>query len=149
MRSNAFSLVRFLDALDIDGLLPKTILYSINPGDNASLGTIASCFQTDEIINKIQHGSAWWFNDTKVGMEEQLTQLAAVGVLGNFVGMLTDSRSLLSYPRHEYFRRILCNIIGNWVENGELPRDLASLGAIVKDVSFRNALRYFKPKGVI
>ena len=106
-------------------------------------GTILGCFQNSEIPGKIQHGSAWWFNDHKIGMEEQMTRLASLGLLGNFVGMLTDSRSFLSYTRHDYFRRILCNIIGQWVEDGEYPNDEKALEKIVKGICFDNAKRYF------
>lgn len=133
----------FLNALDETGELPKTILYSLNPADNAAIGTIIGCFQDSSAIGKIQQGSAWWFNDNKTGMTEQMVSLANLGMLANFVGMLTDSRSFLSYPRHEYFRRILCDILGNWVENGEFPEDLKTLERIVKGVSYNNAVRYF------
>jgi len=136
-------IVRFLDALNKTGELPKTVLYSLNPNDNAMLGSILGNFQGTEVAGKIQHGSAWWFNDTKKGMEEQLTNLANLSVLGNFIGMLTDSRSFLSYTRHEYFRRILCNLIGTWVENGEYPNDIERLGKIVQNISYYNALKYF------
>lgn len=136
-------IARLLSALDEEGQCPKTILYSLNPADNAQLGTILGCFQSDEIPGKIQHGSAWWFNDTKSGMEEQMKSLANLGLLGNFVGMLTDSRSFLSYARHDYFRRILCNLIGNWVENGEYPYHETSLKKIVEGISYNNAARYF------
>ena len=137
-------IARFLSALDATGELPKTILYSLNPADNAQLGTMLGCFQSDEVPGKIQHGSAWWFNDTKSGMEEQMKTLANLGLLGNFVGMLTDSRSFLSYARHDYFRRIFCNLVGNWVENGEYPNDDRALRRIVEGVCFRNAERYFE-----
>ena len=137
-------IARFLSALDESGELPKTILYSLNPVDNAQLGTILGSFQSDEVPGKIQHGSAWWFNDTKSGMEEQMKSLANLSLLGNFVGMLTDSRSFLSYARHDYFRRILCNLVGNWVENGEYPNDDKALKRIVEGVCFRNAERYFE-----
>ena len=96
------------------------------------------------IPGKVQHGSAWWFNDNKVGMQEQLTSLANLGILGNFIGMLTDSRSFLSYTRHEYFRRILCNLIGTWIENGEYPCDIPTVGALVQDICYYNAARYFQ-----
>ena len=132
-----------LSALDGKGECPKTILYSLNPADNAQLGTLLGCFQSDEIPGKIQHGSAWWFNDTKSGMEEQMKSLANLGLLGNFVGMLTDSRSFLSYARHDYFRRILCNLVGSWVENGEYPSDETALREIVEGVCYANAARYF------
>ena len=133
----------FLAALDETGECPKTILYSLNPADNEQLGTLIGCFQSDEVPGKIQHGSAWWFNDTKSGMEAQMKSLANLGLLGNFVGMLTDSRSFLSYARHDYFRRIFCNLVGNWVENGEYPDNEAALKKIVEGVSYRNAARYF------
>ena len=132
----------FLNALSATNDIPKTILYSLNPNDNASIGSIIGCFQGD-IPGKIQHGCAWWFNDHKIGMNEQLTSLANLGCLGNFVGMLTDSRSFLSYTRHEYFRRILCELIGNWVENGEYPADMKSLETIVKGICYNNAVKYF------
>ena len=134
---------RLLSDLDEAGCCPKTILYSLNPADNAQLGTLIGCFQDSSIPGKIQHGSAWWFNDNKTGMEEQMRSLGNLGLLGNFVGMLTDSRSFLSYARHDYFRRILCNLIGNWVENGEYPNIDASLERIVEGISFNNAKRYF------
>lgn len=133
----------FLDALERAGALPKTVLYSLNPGDNAMIGTILGCFQNSDAVGKIQQGSAWWFNDNKAGMESQMTSLANLGLLGNFIGMLTDSRSFLSYPRHEYFRRIFCNLIGGWVEDGEFPKDMRLLEKIVKGVSYNNAVRYF------
>ena len=132
-----------LSDLDEAGRCPKTILYSLNPADNAQLGTLIGCFQDSSIPGKIQHGSAWWFNDNKTGMEEQMKSLANLGLLGNFIGMLTDSRSFLSYARHDYFRRILCNLVGNWVENGEYPNIDASLKKIVEGISYRNAARYF------
>ena len=132
-----------LAALDESGECPKTILYSLNPADNEQLGTLIGCFQSDEVPGKIQHGSAWWFNDTKSGMEAQMKSLANLGLLGNFVGMLTDSRSFLSYARHDYFRRIFCNLVGNWVESGEYPANEAALRRIVEGVSYENAARYF------
>ena len=135
---------QLLSALDEAGACPKTILYSLNPADNAQLGTLIGCFQGPEVPGKIQHGSAWWFNDHKVGMEEQMKSLASLGLLGNFIGMLTDSRSFLSYARHDYFRRIMCNLIGNWVENGEYPNNDAALKRIVEGISFNNAKRYFE-----
>lgn len=133
----------FLNALAVLDKLPKTILYSLNPVDNASIGTIIGCFQDSSTVGKIQHGSAWWFNDHKKGMTEQLVSLANLGLLGNFIGMLTDSRSFLSYARHEYFRRILCELIGGWVENGEYPDDEKMLEEIIKGISYNNAVRYF------
>ena len=137
------NIAKLLSALDETNQCPKTILYSLNPADNEQLGTLLGSFQGTEVPGKIQHGSAWWFNDNKVGMEEQMISLANLGLLGNFVGMLTDSRSFLSYTRHEYFRRILCNLIGKWVENGEYPNHDASLKKIVEGISFLNAKRYF------
>jgi len=134
----------FLNALISTDELPRTILYSLNPVDNAAIGTILGCFQDSTAAAKIQQGSAWWFNDHKKGMEEQLVSLANLGNLSGFVGMLTDSRSFLSYTRHEYFRRILCNLIGNWVENGEFPADMDVLEEIVKRIAFNNAKAYFK-----
>ena len=136
-------IARMLSALDMTNECPKTIIYSLNPADNEQIGTMLGCFQSDEVPGKIQHGSAWWFNDTKSGMEEQMKSLANLGLLGNFVGMLTDSRSFLSYARHDYFRRIMCNLIGNWVENGEYPNNEASLKKIVEGISYKNAARYF------
>ena len=132
-----------LSKLTETGECPKVILYSLNPADDAQIGTILGCFQNSEVPGKIQHGSAWWFNDHKIGMEDQMTRLASLGLLGNFVGMLTDSRSFLSYTRHDYFRRILCNIIGQWVEDGEYPNDEKALEKIVKGICFDNAKRYF------
>ena len=123
--------------------LPKTIIYSLDASDNAFIDTIIGAFQGAEVAGKLQHGSAWWFNDNKTGMQEQLTGLANLSLLGNFVGMLTDSRSFLSYTRHEYFRRILCDLIGGWVENGEYPNDLNTLGGLVEDICYANAKRYF------
>lgn len=137
------SLGHLLNALEVEGVCPKTILYSLNPADNAQLGTMIGCFQSDTLPGKMQHGAAWWFNDTKTGMEDQMKCLASLGLLGNFVGMLTDSRSFLSYARHDYFRRVLCNLIGNWVENGEYPNHETSLRKIVEGICYRNAVRYF------
>ena len=134
---------RLLSALDEARSCPRVILYSLNPGDNAQLGSLAGCFQEGSLPGKIQHGSGWWFNDNKTGMIDQMTSLANVGLLGTFIGMLTDSRSFLSYPRHAYFRRILCNLIGSWVENGEYPNDEAALRRIVEGISYFNAKRYF------
>lgn len=137
-------LADLLNALDCEDALPKTILYSLNPIDNAAIGSIIGCFQNSECRAKIQQGSAWWFNDNKQGMIDQMTSLANLGVLGNFIGMLTDSRSFISYPRHEYFRRILCNLIGGWVENGEYPDDEKRLGALVQDICYNNTKKYFE-----
>ena len=134
----------YLNALDKDGLLPKTILYSLNPIDNAAIDTICGCFQSSEAVSKVQHGSAWWFNDHFQGMTEQLTSLANEGYLAGFVGMLTDSRSFLSYPRHEYFRRILCRLLGQWVEDGMYPDDMDTLREIVRGICCENARNYFR-----
>lgn len=139
----AYNLSRLMDLQDSQGQLPKTILYSLNPADNYAIGTMLGNFQQSGIRGKIQMGSAWWFQDQKSGMEEQLKTLAGLGVLGAFVGMLTDSRSFISYPRHEYFRRILCNLIGQWVENGEYPSDIEFLKQMVRDICYNNAKEYF------
>lgn len=137
-------LISFLDSLERDNALPKTILYSLNPNDNTIIDTIAACFQDSSAICKIQHGSAWWFNDNKLGMENHLECLAANGLLSGFVGMLTDSRSFVSYARHEYFRRILCNYVGKLVENGEYPNNEELLKKIIEGISYNNAAAYFQ-----
>jgi len=139
----AFKLSRLLDSLHVEGNLPKTILFTLNPKDNQVLGAMLGNFQSDEAASKIQFGTAWWFNDNIDGMRAQIAALANLGVLANFIGMVTDSRSFLSYPRHEYFRRILCEYIGNLVENGEYPDDIEFLSQTVKDISFGNAKNYF------
>ncbi|MUT67186.1 glucuronate isomerase [Paenibacillus sp. NEAU-GSW1] len=139
----AYPLVKLLDALATDDKLPRTILYSLNAMDNEVLASIIGSFQGDGIPGKIQLGSGWWFNDTRDGMVTQMKALANFGLLSRFVGMLTDSRSFLSYTRHEYFRRILCNLLGEWVENGEAPADFELLGDIVSNISYYNAKRYF------
>lgn len=136
-------LADLLNALNEGDALPKTILYSLNPTDNAAVGTVIGCFQNAECAGKIQQGSAWWFNDNKQGILDQMTSLASTGLLGNFIGMLTDSRSFLSYTRHEYFRRLLCELVGGWVENGEYPNDEKALAKLIKDISYRNVVRYF------
>ncbi|MBA7624135.1 Uronate isomerase [subsurface metagenome] len=136
-------LSKFLDRLDANNTLPKTILYNLNPRDNALCATMVGNFQDGPVPGKMQYGSAWWFLDQKDGMEEQMNVLSNMGLLSRFVGMLTDSRSFLSYPRHEYFRRILCNMLGNDVEAGLLPNDLDLLGKMVEDISFNNAKKYF------
>jgi glucuronate isomerase len=136
-------LVKFLDRLDMNNKLPKTILYNLNPRDNALCATMVGDFQDGSAASKMQYGSAWWFLDQKDGIESQLNVLSNMGLLSRFVGMLTDSRSFLSYPRHEYFRRILCNLLGNDVEAGLLPDDLNLLGAMVEDICFNNAKNYF------
>lgn len=139
----AGGLSRFLDALDAADSLPKTILYTLNPVFNEVLGTMIGNFQNSDAPGKLQFGTAWWFCDHRDGMQQQMRALSSLGVLAKFVGMLTDSRSFLSYPRHEYFRRILCNLIGNWVENGEYPADMTALGGMVQDISYNNAKAYF------
>ncbi len=133
----------YLNAVRADGGLPKTIIYSLNPNDNQAIGTILGCFQDSSAVAKIQQGSAWWFNDHKTGMQDQMISLANLGNLSGFVGMLTDSRSFLSYTRHDYFRRILCNLIGGWVENGEFPADYGILEEIVRGICYQNAVKYF------
>ena len=142
--SSSVEMGKYLNGLAEADLLPKTIIYSLNPADDAAIGTVMGCFQDSSIAGKVQHGCAWWFNDNKSGMIAQMTSLANLGLLGNFVGMLTDSRSFLSYTRHEYFRRILCNMIGDWVENGEYPNDEKALKKIVEGISYYNAQRYFQ-----
>lgn len=137
------ALAEFLSELDKDGHCPKTILYSLNPADNIALAVLTGAFQGPETPGKIQHGSAWWFNDSLLGMENHLRSLASVGLLGNFVGMLTDSRSFLSYTRHDYFRRIFCRLVGRWVEEGEFPKDERLLKRIVEGVCGKNAARCF------
>jgi glucuronate isomerase len=137
-------LSRFLDALDQTGELPRTVLYVLNPRDNELIAAMIGCFQDGSVPGKIQFGSGWWFNDQKDGMMRQMTALSSMGLLSRFVGMLTDSRSFLSYPRHEYFRRLLCNLIGGWVDEGEAPRDMALLGRMVQDICYNNAARYFE-----
>ncbi|MBO4508998.1 MAG: glucuronate isomerase [Spirochaetaceae bacterium] len=132
-----------LGSMEENGGLPKTIVYTLNPKDYYAIGTLIGCFQGSGIKGKIQFGSAWWFCDHKDGMEEQMKTLGNLGMLSCFIGMLTDSRSFLSYPRHEYFRRILCNMLGNWVEGGMFPADMEKLSEIVKNISFENAKRYF------
>ena len=137
------ALHKTLNALYKDDLLPKTIVYSLNPADDQWLDTLIGAYQGTEVPGKIQHGSAWWFNDNKTGMLGQMVSLGNLGLLGNFIGMLTDSRSFLSYARHDYFRRIMCNLVGHWVENGEYPNHDASLKKIVEGISYYNAKRYF------
>lgn len=139
-------LSRLFDRLNNENALPKTILFNLNPKMNTEIMTLIGCFQSDEARGKIQYGPAWWFLDNKVGMEKHLEDLTATGHIGAFVGMLTDSRSLLSYPRHHYFRRILCNYLGTLIENGEMTNDLELVGKVVKDVSYNNAVNYFGVK---
>ena len=136
-------LSRLMDRLNSEGSLPKLILFNLNPKMNAELMTLLGCFQTSEAKGKIQYGPAWWFLDNKVGMERHIDDLTSTGHLGAFVGMLTDSRSLLSYPRHHYFRRILCNYLGTLIENGEMTADLPFVGSVVRDICFYNSMKYF------
>jgi len=140
---SGLGLAKLFDRLEKADALPRCILYSLNPRDTEMLATIMGCFQKGPDVGKIQLGSGWWFQDQKDGMKKQLEALSALGCLGNFVGMLTDSRSFLSYTRHEYFRRILCQKLGTEVEKGELPADMKWLGQIVEDISYNNAKRYF------
>ena len=139
----AEGLSKILDSLDKKDMLPKTILYTLNPKDNYVLGTMLGNFQGGGIPGKIQFGSGWWFNDQRDGMESQMRALANLGMISRFVGMLTDSRSFVSYTRHEYFRRILCNLLGKWVEDGEYPRDMEMLKKIAEGVCYYNAKNYF------
>lgn len=142
--SQVRAISRFLDALDTTDQLTKTILYNLNPADNEAMATMIGNFNDGSVAGKLQYGSAWWFLDQKDGMEKQINALSNMGLLSRFVGMLTDSRSFLSFPRHEYFRRILCNLIGNDVEKGELPNDLDWLGKQVENISYNNAKAYFE-----
>ncbi len=136
-------LSKLLDRLDMNNQLAKTVLYNLNPRDNELIGTMIGNFQDGSVPGKMQFGSSWWFLDQKDGMEKQLNALSNLGLLSRFVGMLTDSRSFLSYSRHEYFRRTLCNLLGNDVENGEIPNDMELLGKMVENISFNNAKEYF------
>jgi glucuronate isomerase len=137
------ALARYLDRLDLESALPKTIVYDLNPADNYAFATLIGNFQEGGIPGKIQFGSAWWFLDQKEGMEWQINALSNAGLLSRFVGMLTDSRSWMSYPRHEYFRRVLCNLLGRDIENGEIPDREELVGAMVENICFGNARRYF------
>lgn len=139
----ASALALLLNEMDTTDELPKTILYCLNPRDNEVLAAIKNCFQSQNVTAKIQFGSAWWFNDQKDGMQRQLEALSQFSLLSKFVGMLTDSRSFLSYPRHEYFRRILCNKLGSFIENGEYPSEIEFVGGIVQDICYNNAVRFF------
>ena len=140
----AEKLSAFLDNLDMQDILPKTILYTLNPKDNYVLGTMLGNFQKGPVKGKIQFGSGWWFNDNISGMTAQMDALANLGTLGLFIGMLTDSRSFVSYTRHEYFRRILCNMIGNFVEDGLYPKDMKYLKKIAQGICYYNAKEYFE-----
>ncbi|MDR1709477.1 MAG: glucuronate isomerase [Candidatus Accumulibacter sp.] len=147
-RPIAEKLALFLDALQADDLLPKTILYSLNPNDLEVLCTVMGCFQGGAVPGKLQSGSAWWFDDHIEGMRQQMVALANIGLLSRFVGMLTDSRSFLSFPRHEYFRRILCALVGGWMEAGEIAPDFDAFGGMVQDICYNNAKNYFAIPGV-
>ncbi|QDI92880.1 glucuronate isomerase [Salicibibacter halophilus] len=136
-------LANFLNALEVNEKLPKTILYTLNPRDNPVLAAMAGNFQSGDIPGKVQFGTAWWFNDNIDGMEDQMKTLANIGLISNFVGMLTDSRSFLSFSRHEYFRRILCNLLGTWVEEGKAPKDMKLLQKYVENICYYNAKRFF------
>ncbi len=137
------SILRLLDLMEQQNSLPKTVLYSLNPNDNDKLAVAAGCFQQGPAAGKIQLGAAWWFNDHRDGMVNQMRALANTGILANFVGMLTDSRSFISYTRHEYFRRILCNLLGSWIDAGEIPADYDRIGKVVEDICFNNAANFF------
>ena len=137
---------RLFDKLNDEGLLPKTIIFNLNPKMNTEIMTLVGCFQDSSAKGKIQYGPAWWFLDNKVGMENHLKDLTATGHIATFVGMLTDSRSLLSYPRHHYFRRILCNYLGTLMEKGEITQDMELVGSVIKDVSYNNSIKYFNMK---
>jgi glucuronate isomerase len=140
----AHSMVKFFDRLEKHDQLTKTIVYNLNPSHNEVIPTILGCFADGKTAGKMQFGSGWWFLDQKNGMENQITALSNLGLLSRFVGMLTDSRSFLSYPRHDYFRRILCNLLGNDIENGELPSsEIEQVEKMVKDISYYNAKEYF------
>jgi glucuronate isomerase len=141
--SQASALSRFLNKLDTNNKLTKTIIYNLNPADNELMATMIGNFNDGSVAGKVQFGSGWWFLDQKDGMEKQINTLSNMGLLSRFVGMLTDSRSFLSYPRHEYFRRILCNLYGKEIENGELPNDLEWIGKTIQDICFNNANTYF------
>ena len=132
-----------LALLNSENALPPTIVFNLNPKMNTEIMTLLGCFQSDEARGKMQFGPAWWFLDNKVGMEKHLLDLTATGHLATFVGMLTDSRSLLSYPRHHYFRRILCNYLGDMMEKGEMTADIDLVGKVVQDISFHNSVQYF------
>jgi glucuronate isomerase len=142
-RNSSAMLADFLNALDQTNQLAKTIIYSLNPIDNSAIDTVIGCFQDDTAIGKLQHGSAWWFNDHEMGMRDHILTLSSLSLISNFVGMLTDSRSFLSYTRHEYFRRILCDIFGTLVETGRYPNDIRILKKLIEDISYNNSIKYF------
>jgi len=136
-------LAKFLDKLDSNNKLAKTVLYNLNPSDNELMATMIGNFNDGSSAGKIQWGSAWWFMDQKEGMTKQINTLSNMSLLSRFIGMLTDSRSFLSFPRHEYFRRILCDLFGDEIENGELPNDIDWIGKVIKDICFNNNKNYF------
>jgi glucuronate isomerase len=141
--SQGVALSRYLDALATEGTLPRVVLYNLNPADNYLFATMIGNFQDGTVAGKIQFGSGWWFLDQKEGMEMQMNALGNLGLFSRFVGMLTDSRSFLSYPRHEYFRRVMCNLVGSEMERGELPGDFDLVGGMIKNICFANARNYF------
>jgi glucuronate isomerase len=143
-KNSTSNLSRLLDRLNINGALPRLILFNLNPKMNTELMTLLGCFQSSRAKGAVQYGAAWWFLDNKVGMEKHLEDLTSTGHIGAFVGMLTDSRSLLSYPRHHYFRRILCNYLGTLIENGEMTANLPLVGEVIRDICFNNSMKYFK-----
>ena len=140
-------LSRLLDRLEREGRLPKMVIFNLNPAMNTEILTLLGCFQSGEAKGKLQYGAAWWFLDNKEGMEKHLRDLTSLGHLATFLGMLTDSRSFLSYPRHGYFRRILCNFLGTLMENGEMTDDIQAVGEVVKDICYRNATAWFGVDG--
>jgi len=141
--SQAVALSKFLNKLDSEDKLAKTIIYNLNPADNELMASMTGNFNDGSVAGKIQFGSGWWFLDQKDGIIKQLNALSNMGLVSRFVGMLTDSRSFLSFPRHEYFRRILCNLFGDEIENGELPNDTKWVGQIIQDICYNNANDYF------
>jgi glucuronate isomerase len=141
--SQARALAKFLDKLDKQDKLTKTIIYNLNPADNEVLATMAGNFNDGSVAGKVQFGAAWWFLDQKDGMLRQMDALSNMSLLSRFVGMLTDSRSFLSFPRHEYFRRLLCDLFGAEIEKGEMPDDIEWVGKVIQDISFHNARQYF------
>ena len=141
--SQGKALAKFLDKLDSNNKLAKTVLYNLNPTDNELMATMIGNFNDGSVAGKVQWGSAWWFLDQKDGMTKQINALSNMGLLSRFIGMLTDSRSFLSYPRHEYFRRLLCDLFGDEIENGELPSDVEWIGKIIQDICYNNNKNYF------
>lgn len=140
------NLSKLFDRLNCENSLPKTIIFNLNPKQNTEIITLIGCFQDDSVSGKMQYGPAWWFLDNKVGMEKHLEDLTATGHIDTFIGMLTDSRSLLSYPRHHYFRRILCNYLGNLIEKNQITQNIELVGKVIEDISYNNAIKYFGVK---